>query len=88
MPFKGGLTYEDVRTKCIRKGLKNRDINSILWQMLKDCFEDIAANKEPRYGKTAMSFVLSQLCQLDKKQKTSSDEHKLEAIEAWLERAH
>jgi hypothetical protein len=55
--------------------------------MLKDCFEDIAANKEPRYGKTAMTFCLAQLAQLDKKQKTSSDEHKLEAIEAWLSKA-
>jgi hypothetical protein len=88
MPYKGGLSYEDVRTKRIRKGLKNKDISSILWQMLQDCFEDINANKEPRYGKTAMTFCLAQLSQMEsKKTKGISEEQKIDVISGWLERA-
>ena len=90
MAYKNGKPYLTKREQEIRKYLKEKNIEGILWVILNDCFDDMEdSSKSPRHNKTLFSFVIQQLAIMENKKNgkmknvpDSADGKKL--IEKWL----
>jgi len=92
MAYKNGKTYQPKRTKDLKKALDSKDTETILWITLRDSLEDMEEAKEPRYGKTFLSFAIQQLAtthgrKISKGIVGGNDEDKKKSnnlIEEWL----
>lgn len=67
MAYKNGKTYVSRRHSAIRKFIKDKNVEGLLWVILQDCFEDMEESKTPRYGKTMLTFVIQQLAVIENK---------------------
>lgn len=67
MAYKNGKTYLPRRHAAIRKLIKDKNIEGLLWIILQDCFEDLETQTTPRYGKTMLTFVIQQLAVIENK---------------------
>lgn len=67
MAYKNGKTYIPKKHAAIRKLIKEKNIEGLLWIILGECFEDMETKETPRYGKTMLTFVIQQLAVIENK---------------------
>ena len=67
MTYKNGKTYLSKKHTTIRKNIKEKNVEGLLWIILSECFEDLDSNVTPRYGKTMLTFVIQQLAVIENK---------------------
>ena len=88
MAYRNNKTYLTKREREIRKHLRDRNIEGLLWVILDDCFEDMESNNSARYGKSMLSFVIQQLAVMEskrgKKGSGLANEETMSVIDKWL----
>lgn len=67
MTYKNGKTYLSKKHTAIRKNIKEKNVEGLLWIILSECFEDLESSVTPRYGKTMLTFVIQQLAVIENK---------------------
>ena len=88
MAYKNGKGHLTIRQKNIRKAVKTKNIQFLLWQLVQDCFEDLECDQEPRHGEQMMKFAIQQLALLESKSKKPTDsasELKISKLREWLD---
>jgi len=79
------------REKKMRKAFRQRDIETVLWELCEECVEDFKLSSNCKIGRQTFSNLLSTLSQMEMLKRRRTDKNydmeqanELKEMEQWL----